>query len=48
MLAAPTQDELLERMNEARRRLEGVAHRTLVATSATLDQRVGAQVFLKC
>lgn len=31
----------------ARRRLEGVAHRTPVLTSATLDARVGASVFLK-
>jgi threo-3-hydroxy-L-aspartate ammonia-lyase len=31
----------------ARRRLEGVAHRTPVLTSATLDARVGATVFLK-
>ena len=48
MIEAPTQDALIERMVEARRRLEGVAHRTPVATSATLDQRVSAQVFLKC
>ena len=33
---------------EARRRLEGIAHHTPVATSGTLDQRVGARVFLKC
>lgn len=32
----------------ARERLRGVAHVTPVATSATLDQRVGARVFLKC
>ena len=48
MLAAPTQDELLERMNEARKRLEGVAHRTPFATSRTLDERLGARLFLKC
>ncbi|MDX1995013.1 MAG: threo-3-hydroxy-L-aspartate ammonia-lyase [bacterium] len=29
-------------------RLENVAHRTPVMTSRTLDERVGAQVFLKC
>ncbi|KAA2266016.1 threo-3-hydroxy-L-aspartate ammonia-lyase [Solihabitans fulvus] len=29
-------------------RLAGVAHRTPVVTSRTLDERVGAQVFLKC
>jgi threonine dehydratase len=33
---------------EARQRLESVAHRTLVVTSRTLDERVGASVFLKC
>jgi threonine dehydratase len=32
----------------AARRLEGVAHRTPVATSRTLDARTGANVFLKC
>ena len=32
----------------AARRLEGVAHRTPVMTSRTLDERTGAQVFLKC
>ena len=31
----------------AAERLRGVAHRTPVVTSATLDQRTGAQVFLK-
>ena len=31
----------------AARRLEGVAHRTPVLTSRTLDERVGAKVFLK-
>jgi len=48
MIEAPAEDALLERMAEARERLEGVAHRTPVVTSATLDQRVGAQAFLKC
>jgi threonine dehydratase len=33
---------------DAAGRLEGVAHRTLVATSRTLDERLGARVFLKC
>jgi threonine dehydratase len=32
----------------ARERLRGVAHVTPVATSRTLDERVGGQVFLKC
>jgi threonine dehydratase len=48
MTVAPTREALLERLEEARRRLEGVAHRTPVATSATLDARVGARAFLKC
>ena len=43
--AAP---ELVERLETAARRLEGVAHRTPIATSRTLDERVGAEVFLKC
>ncbi len=33
---------------DAAGRLEGVAHRTPVATSRTLDERLGASVFLKC
>ena len=32
----------------AARRLEGVAHRTPVATSRTLDQRLAARLYLKC
>jgi threonine dehydratase len=32
----------------AAERLEGVAHRTPVMTSRTLDERLGAQLFLKC
>ncbi len=32
----------------AAERLEGVAHRTPVATSRTLDGRLGAHLFLKC
>ena len=44
----PSQDALIELMQSARRALDGVAHRTPVATSHTLDQRVGARVFLKC
>jgi len=32
----------------AARRIDGVAHRTPVMSSITLDQRVGARVFLKC
>ena len=33
---------------DAARRLEGVAYRTPIMTSRTLDERVGARVFLKC
>ncbi|HVR70649.1 MAG TPA: pyridoxal-phosphate dependent enzyme, partial [Vicinamibacteria bacterium] len=32
----------------AARRLDGFAHRTPVMTSRTLDERLGARVFLKC
>jgi threonine dehydratase len=32
----------------AAERLQGVAHRTPVATSRTLDERLGAHLFLKC
>jgi len=46
--AIPTHDEMVARLIAARQRLESVAHRTMVATSATLDERVGARVFLKC
>jgi threonine dehydratase len=35
-------------VTEAARRIEGVAHRTPVATSRTLDERLKARVFLKC
>jgi threonine dehydratase len=46
--AAPPTAELTKRLIAARQRLESVAHRTPVATSRTLDERVGASVFLKC
>ncbi len=39
---------MFEAVLEAARRLEGHAHRTPVLTSRTLDERVGAEVFLKC
>ncbi|MFI5972463.1 pyridoxal-phosphate dependent enzyme [Streptomyces sp. NPDC051452] len=35
-------------VREAAARLEGVAHRTPVLTSRTLNARVGAEVFVKC
>jgi threonine dehydratase len=37
-----------EDVAEAARRIEGVAHRTPVATSRTLDERLSARLFLKC
>jgi threonine dehydratase len=37
-----------EDVESAARRIEGVAHRTPVFTSRTLDDAVGARVFLKC
>ncbi|NYT85340.1 threo-3-hydroxy-L-aspartate ammonia-lyase [Pollutimonas harenae] len=33
---------------QASKRLEGIAHRTPVMTSSSLDDRLGAQVFFKC
>ena len=45
---AAASDPMLERLAEARRRVSGIAHRTPVATSATLDARLGARAFLKC
>jgi threonine dehydratase len=36
------------RLHDARERLAGVAHRTPVMTSATLDERLDAQVHFKC
>ncbi len=46
--AAYPDDALLQRLDEARARLAGVAHRTPVARSRTLDERLGATVSLKC
>jgi threonine dehydratase len=37
-----------EDVRAAASRLRGVAHRTPVLTSRTLDERAGAQIFLKC
>lgn len=48
MSEAPTHEEMARRLQEARGLLEGVAHRTPVMTSRTLDQATGARVFLKC
>lgn len=38
----------LDDVRAAAARLEGIAHRTPVLTSRTLDARVGAEVFIKC
>ena len=38
----------LDSVREAATRLKGVAHRTPVMTSRTLNERVGAEVFVKC
>jgi threonine dehydratase len=43
-VALPTYDDVLR----ASETLRGVAHRTPVLTSRTLDERLGAQVFFKC
>ncbi|MFI5372224.1 MAG: threo-3-hydroxy-L-aspartate ammonia-lyase [Candidatus Eisenbacteria bacterium] len=43
----PTAD-LTARLSDARTRLAGVAHRTPVATSRTLDAMTGARVAIKC
>ena len=37
-----------EDVQAAAQRLQGIAHRTPVATSRTLDERLGASLFLKC
>ncbi len=44
----PAPEEMLARLEEARRRVAGIVHRTPVATSRALDRRLGARVFLKC
>jgi threo-3-hydroxy-L-aspartate ammonia-lyase len=44
MSELPTYDDVAA----AARGLEGIAHRTPVVTSTTLDGRLGARVFLKC
>ena len=37
-----------EDVQAAAQRLQGIAHRTPVATSRTLDERLGARLFFKC
>jgi threo-3-hydroxy-L-aspartate ammonia-lyase len=44
----PSHESMLSKLLGARERLKGVAHRTPVATSRTLDEAIGAHVFLKC
>jgi threonine dehydratase len=41
-------ETLFAEIQAAALRVKGVAHRTPVVTSRTLDERVGARVFLKC
>ena len=38
----------LDSVQDAAARLDGVAHRTPVITSHTLDEVCGARIFLKC
>jgi threonine dehydratase len=38
----------IEEVREAARRLDGIAHRTPVITSRTLNERTGGEIFLKC
>jgi threonine dehydratase len=45
---APARATLIASLLDARDRLRGVAHRTPVVTSRTLDERLGCHVFLKC
>jgi len=44
----PTREDMAARLEDAVPRVGAVAHRTPVARSRTLDQRAGADVFLKC
>src|SRR5690606_31900983 len=44
----PAPEPTLASVRDAADRLRGVANRTPVLTSRTLDERVGARVFLKC
>ena len=41
-------DLTLNRLNEARRRIEGMVHRTPLLQSQSLSARIGAPVWLKC
>ncbi|GAC1352051.1 MAG: pyridoxal-phosphate dependent enzyme [Polyangiales bacterium] len=47
--ASPSPVEItFDDVREAAQRLRGIAHRTPIVTSRTLDARTGAQAFLKC
>ena len=48
VLAADDLPGWARRIAAARERLEGIAHRTPVVTSQTLDARTGARVHIKC
>jgi len=48
MTRIPQTEPNLTEIIEAARRIQPYAHRTPVLTCASLDQQVGAQVFLKC
>jgi len=41
-------EELFKKVTDAAARMQGVANRTPVMTSRTLNERLGAEVFLKC
>ncbi|MFF7450119.1 MULTISPECIES: pyridoxal-phosphate dependent enzyme [unclassified Streptomyces] len=47
-MRTPTPPVTLDDVRDAAQRLKGVAHRTPVLRSRTLDARVGAEVLLKC
>ncbi|MFJ7996849.1 pyridoxal-phosphate dependent enzyme [Streptomyces sp. NPDC096310] len=47
-MAAAALPVTFDDIREAAVRLDGIAHRTPVLTSRTLDARVGAEVFVKC
>jgi threonine dehydratase len=40
--------DMFEKVREAAKRLEGIAHKTPVMTSTLLNERTGNQLFLKC
>ena len=39
---------MFEKIQDAQQRLKGVAHRTPVLTSSTLNKKLGAEIFFKC